>query len=110
MKDDLGHEVARIAAHLQIPLTTQVELLVPRSTARLMLSLDYYQTVAQLTSELEDILPNFSMSSMKARKSQFQPISVEWKGSFEFIRKGTVGDSEQTFNKEKVSKFNESVQ
>ncbi|KAK3255402.1 hypothetical protein CYMTET_35413 [Cymbomonas tetramitiformis] len=83
MKDDLGHEVARIAAHLQIPLTTQ---------------------------ELEDILPNFSMSSMKARKSQFQPISVEWKGSFEFIRKGTVGDSEQTFNKEKVSKFNESVQ
>lgn len=83
MKDNLRQEVARIAAHLQIPLTTQ---------------------------ELEDILPNFSLSSMKARKSQFQPISVEWKGNFEFIRKGAIGDSKQTFNKEKVLKFNESVQ
>jgi hypothetical protein len=42
---------------------------------------------------------------MKANKNKYQPISVQWKDGFEFIRKGVVGDSASVFSCEQTALF-----
>lgn len=63
MKRDLGHEVARINTHCGFGLSEE---------------------------EIEMLLPHFTIDSMKANLSKFNPTSVRWidKGDgFTFIRK-----------------------
>lgn len=47
------------------------------------------------SQQLQDMLPTFSFDSMKQDLDRFQPQSVQWKGDFTFLRKGTVGDSKR---------------
>ena len=56
--------------------------------------------------ELEaNIAPKVSFEYMKRNKHQFQPISVEWRSGFEFIRKGAVGDSDNLFSPAQHEQF-----
>lgn len=43
-------------------------------------------------ADLDELLPAFSFGHMKANRDQFQPVSVQWKEGFEFLRKGAQGD------------------
>jgi hypothetical protein len=40
----------------------------------------------------ENILPHVTFAGMKAHRSIYEPVSVQWKPGFEFIRKGVAGD------------------
>ena len=75
LKADLRGSCARIARHLGVDIDD---------------------------ASLDAILPRLSFESMKARIECFQPKSVEWRrkgdnDDFEFIRKGSVGDSKSLF-------------
>lgn len=50
--------------------------------------------------EVDAVLPFMSFAYMKANKHKFEPISVQWKEGFEFIRKGVVGDHVTIFSEE----------
>jgi sulfotransferase len=48
-------------------------------------------------TRLEELTALLSFESMKGSKSLYEPVSVQWKEGFEFLRKGTVGDSKEYF-------------
>ena len=50
-----------------------------------------------ITARLDELTLLLNFESMKSSKHLYQPISVEWKEGFEFLRKGEVGDSEGHF-------------
>ena len=82
MKEDLSAAVHAIAQHLELSLSTQ---------------------------QLEELVPLFTMSAMKANKASFEPVSVQWKPGFEFLRKGVVGDSKEAFGEECKAIFSQMV-
>jgi len=65
MVADLRPCVERVAAHLGLGLSS---------------------------ADLEELLPTFAFTHMKANLDQFQPTSVSWKDGFQFLRKGVQGD------------------
>jgi len=46
---------------------------------------------------------------MKKNLSNYQPISVEWKNDFKFVRKGEVGDHASLVTDKMQAEFNSSV-
>ena len=48
-------------------------------------------------TRLEELTALLSFECMKGSKSLYQPVSVQWKEGFEFLRKGAVGDSKEYF-------------
>lgn len=54
-------------------------------------------------SRLEELTALLSFESMKASKHLYEPVSVQWKEGFEFLRKGTVGDSDDYFSADEES-------
>ena len=48
--------------------------------------------------QLEELLPKLTFAGMRSKSTAFSPISVKWKDpTFNFLRKGTVGDSKETW-------------
>lgn len=47
---------------------------------------------------VKELLPTFSFDHMKANRDNFQPVSVQWKEGFEFMRKGTRGDHSNLYS------------
>lgn len=54
-------------------------------------------------SRLEELTTLLGFESMKATRSLYEPISVQWKEGFEFLRKGKIGDSKEYFGAEEES-------
>jgi hypothetical protein len=48
------------------------------------------------------LVPRFTIESMKAERKKFEPVSVQWKPGFNFVRKGVVGDSSAAFDDEQT--------
>jgi sulfotransferase len=48
-------------------------------------------------TRLEELTALLSFECMKGSKSLYEPVSVQWKEGFEFLRKGAVGDSKEYF-------------
>jgi hypothetical protein len=44
-------------------------------------------------NDILQLLPSFEFQNMKSELHKFQPRSVTWKNNFQFLRNGTVGDS-----------------
>jgi hypothetical protein len=58
------------------------------------------------SSFAQNILEFCSFESMKTNKAQFQPVSVEWKEGYDFMRKGKVGDWSSLFGEEEITLYN----
>lgn len=52
------------------------------------------------------ILPHVSIDYMRAHRAQYDPVSVVWKDGFQFIRKGVVGDHQNSFTPEHMELYN----
>lgn len=70
---DLAANILKIAEHLEIPCTDDM---------------------------LSRLLLRLSFDTMRSERSKYQPISVEWKEGFQFLRKGQVGDGRSSFFRE----------
>jgi hypothetical protein len=58
---------------------------------------------------VQRMLPYFTLAYMKAHLDRYQPISVQWRNEFRFIRKGTVGDHTTLFDSAMLERFHQSV-
>jgi len=58
----------------------------------------------------EIALSSFSFEHMKNDLKRFQPKSVTWTNDFQFLRKGEVGDSKNTFENEDRTIFQEHLE
>jgi len=58
---------------------------------------------------IDELVPNFTIDAMKSDRKRFEPVSVQWKEGFNFVRKGIVGDSEKSFDEETARAFNNFV-
>ena len=67
MKEDLGREMKKIAAHLGLKNLTE--------------------------SDIEGLADSLTFSSMKSDQKKYEPVSVRWRPGYSFLRKGNVGDS-----------------
>ena len=66
MKEDLGREMKKIAAHLGLKNLTE--------------------------SDIEGLADSLTFSSMKSDQKKYEPVSVRWRPGYSFLRKGNVGD------------------
>jgi sulfotransferase len=57
-----------------------------------------------------DLLPTFSFAAMKANIDHFQPKSVHWKNDFCFLRRGVVGDGQDTVTASQHARFRERLE
>lgn len=77
---DLKPNVARIAAHLGV---------------------EWNETKA------EELLPKFSFEYMKENRSLFEPVSVQWKDNFAFLRKGEAKGGSDLYTEEMICDYNQ---
>merc|ERR1712166_5777 len=61
-------------------------------------------------AEVEALVPRFTIEAMKANRKQFEPVSVQWKPGFNFVRKGVVGDSRNVFTPELQAKYSQMLE
>ena len=59
---------------------------------------------------LEQLCEMLSFNGMKREISRYQPVSVTWTDNFQFLRKGCVGDSLNSFTSEQHQKFDRMVE
>ena len=59
--------------------------------------------------KLEQLCERLSFEGMKRDLHRYQPVSVTWTDDFQFLRKGRVGDSLNTFTPEQHQKFDRMV-
>lgn len=76
---DLKPSIARIAGHLGVELSDQ---------------------------KLEEILPKFSFDYMKQHRELFEPVSVQWKDNFAFLRKGQSQGGGELYTPELLAEYN----
>eukprot|EP00931_Biecheleriopsis_adriatica_P117113 TRINITY_DN92661_c0_g1_i1.p1 TRINITY_DN92661_c0_g1~~TRINITY_DN92661_c0_g1_i1.p1 ORF type:complete len:294 (-),score=45.34 TRINITY_DN92661_c0_g1_i1:70-924(-) len=60
-------------------------------------------------TEIDELMPTFSMEHMKVNKDRFQPISVSWKPGFEFLRKGVAKDHVTEYTSKQQTEFADMV-
>ena len=60
-------------------------------------------------ARLVELTGMLKFESMKTCKELYQPISVEWKEGFEFLRKGKIGDSFPHFSDEEEALVNRMI-
>ena len=72
-------------------------------------------TVAQFLAspmsreEVEALVGRFTIETMKKERATFEPVSVQWKEGFQFVRNGQVGDSRDAFSPAAAALFDEAV-
>lgn len=52
-----------------------------------------------------NILPHVTFAGMKEHRRLYEPVSVEWKPGFQFIRKGIVGDHRTLLSEEQEREY-----
>jgi hypothetical protein len=58
----------------------------------------------------EKFLPLVTFEHMKRNIHQYEPISVQWKPGYSFIRKGSVGDHKEMFDERKEKMYQDMLQ
>eukprot|EP00928_Gymnodinium_smaydae_P046181 TRINITY_DN30770_c0_g1_i1.p1 TRINITY_DN30770_c0_g1~~TRINITY_DN30770_c0_g1_i1.p1 ORF type:complete len:369 (+),score=42.60 TRINITY_DN30770_c0_g1_i1:43-1149(+) len=75
---DLKPNISRIASHLGVDLTE---------------------------AQLDNVLPKFSFNYMKENRALFEPVSVQWKDNFAFIRKGEASGGSELYTPQLLAEF-----
>jgi hypothetical protein len=57
----------------------------------------------------DNILPHVTFKGMKDHRLLYEPVSVQWKSGFEFIRKGAAGDHRSMLSAAQEDQFRQAV-
>lgn len=68
-----------------------------------------YLSIDISEAELAELVPKLTFDGMKAELSKFQPVSVQWKDGFQFLRHGVIGDGSSAFQAAEMNAFERMV-